>query len=837
MKFCKHIVFILSMFLGMSSLAGCGGDGGNAAEGAAGTATELPGTADGGASAGAASSTGTEQPTDASSPKDAASSKDAVPSKDTAISKGGEEKMDIMSQMVQVMELTFGGGYFYEAADTNYGAVLGRQFYQGEPVMIWLKDWDEHYLWDILENGEAEKRMVSSDDGGIYLSRADGSSELLIGADLIRDYFGYDNPAGMYTWYIDRDGDCYCLRQSRGEEGGFFLKLDAETGEVLYKTAMKPGWNAEKICQAPDGAVYLVSSNVFAPEEDRARALTAFDPDTGVLSGTDAVAIKCGQMGTVGFSFGEGDDGIYMYDQSNGYLKINLGEGDTWTSPNFNKHYDTTYTGACISEFMMFSGTTYSNGASGKGWRKSDFHVYADGSIGVLHYKETMEDPEVRETSNAEVNRYLDEVRENEYQVLSGPTNYTLAVETLEWASSNRIPVHVRAAAFSNWMKEQAAQFNRTNGTYRVVLEDFASSSAEDLEDYARQTYLETAAGKGPDILCGDLMEGYIRGLMGKGALLELGGLMEASGIKAEDYLPVAFDGWRQGDGIYGANACAYPIGYKTRRDALGGAGETDIRGLMDALSCREEDATFLGFYGADALLPLFLEGSASLWGMVDWEGGACDFSGELFAQILENAKRYGCDGRHNYQTLTQVRKFSSIYRYDSAAELEKEGMAASGVLSDDGCHGASDARGMLAVNAASAQKEGAWEFLCCLLGREAQLELDTFPLNREALGEWIGQELGQVADGREQYVGDIYIDYGEVIKVSKIYTSEDMTQERVAEYLAELEDVRMLPSGTGPVLDIIYEEAGAYFSGSKSIGEVSGIIRNRVQLYLDENR
>ncbi len=37
-------------------------------------------------------------------------------------------------------------------------------------------------------------------------------------------------------------------------------------------------------------------------------------------------------------------------------------------------------------------------------------------------------------------------------------------------------------------------------------------------------------------------------------------------------------------------------------------------------------------------------------------------------------------------------------------------------------------------------------------------------------------------------------------------------------------------------VIQIISEEASAYFSGQKGIEDVTGVIQNRVQLYLNEN-
>ena len=66
--------------------------------------------------------------------------------------------------------------------------------------------------------------------------------------------------------------------------------------------------------------------------------------------------------------------------------------------------------------------------------------------------------------------------------------------------------------------------------------------------------------------------------------------------------------------------------------------------------------------------------------------------------------------------------------------------------------------------------------------------------------------------------------------------SGQDITEEKIAQYREFLEDARPLPLRTVPLLDIILEEAEYYFDGMKSIEEVSAVIQNRVQLYMDEN-
>jgi len=122
-------------------------------------------------------------------------------------------------------------------------------------------------------------------------------------------------------------------------------------------------------------------------------------------------------------------------------------------------------------------------------------------------------------------------------------------------------------------------------------------------------------------------------------------------------------------------------------------------------------------------------------------------------------------------------------------------------------------------------------------------------PVNRAVLEAWAGVQLEEALDQLEETnavpgaeekrirLGDTYVDAGEMVSVEKIFTAGELTQERVEEYLEALEEVRPLPVYAEPVLEIVLEEAGSYFGGDKDIREVSAVIENRVQLYLDENR
>ena len=70
-------------------------------------------------------------------------------------------------------------------------------------------------------------------------------------------------------------------------------------------------------------------------------------------------------------------------------------------------------------------------------------------------------------------------------------------------------------------------------------------------------------------------------------------------------------------------------------------------------------------------------------------------------------------------------------------------------------------------------------------------------------------------------------------------YGAEDrefLENEKLPNFIQMIEDARYLPIRTQPLLDIVCEEAEAYFSGVKSMEEVIAIIENRVNLYINEH-
>lgn len=77
----------------------------------------------------------------------------------------------------------------------------------------------------------------------------------------------------------------------------------------------------------------------------------------------------------------------------------------------------------------------------------------------------------------------------------------------------------------------------------------------------------------------------------------------------------------------------------------------------------------------------------------------------------------------------------------------------------------------------------------------------------------------------------------GKVSTGYKVFRKRNFTESVINEYIDAMENARMLPVRTEPLLDIICEEAANYFNGSKGVEETAEVKRNRVQLYLDEHK
>lgn len=410
--------------------------------------------------------------------------------------------------------------------------------------------------------------------------------------------------------------------------------------------------------------------------------------------------------------------------------------------------------------------------------------------------------------------------------------------ETIALAAQDKIRKDVTLRTVNTisqetWLKERILEFNNSQEEYRVVID--AYEDGDDMDAFVKMTGVELATGRGAEILMGSDLVESVSGLIEKGILMDLAPLMEQSGIKEEDYFPLTFDMWRTEDSIYCIFYDMWVNEQLMSTAVLGNMRDPSIEQLTDAMLAYPEPAVYSTGSAPEVLTEL-LQGSETLWGMVDWEKGTCDFGGELFGKLLEAAKRYQYDKRNNYPKLTSKKSVSSIsgiyFNFRTRAEEETGGYAPIGILFDDGRHPvpamAQYRRKLLMLNANAANRDGAWEFVKFLLSEGAQEKLTEvamgfMPVKRSVFETLMEQEM---ANGPRDYLAQ-----------ETMIIKDSLTRERVDEIEAFLESARALPYRTEPILELIQEESREYFNGSKSIEQVADSIENRVQMFLNEQR
>lgn len=613
---------------------------------------------------------------------------------------------------------------------------------------------------------------ASLEEAKVWLYKKDGSSELL----LQNVPEPYHTNAGDYGCYMDAEGTLYCYPTTftvTGDDDKFqsFIAKIPSSGEIQYESMLEPGLIIDDICQTKDGRIYL---QLLEGEKDMLQ-LAELDPGIGALIPGSrlelpferAREVLLGTMGAFPAVLGYSDE-----DRNLRIVKVDVSDGS-------------------IVPILYFAGTSYGYHSN---LNQQDFQISEDGSVDILQID----------------------------------VNGTCCLLERLWIQKvDKIPIVVRGGYWvDHTFREQVAQFNMGNDTYQVIVEDCVN--LDEREDFARLTSVQIGAGGGPDILYGvDLMEDYIVGMLEKGALEDLSPYMEASGIREEDYFPMAFSTWRQGERIYGANYRGMLWWQRTiNEEALGSREVPDIETFLNALLSREGTVLYASGMSSKGVLREWLEGTDSLWGMVDWEAGSCDFNTPLFQKLLEAAERYGDDGRKNPEfEIADYNNLRNVLYFSDSAELEAAGKVSIGTLFDDGSYVDFDPMCILAINANSSHKEGAWEFIRFMLSEEIQgtnFDTEHKPMNRKAFDEWMLWTIARLTDPNT-FMGSSF-------------AGEEVSEKRQAEYKKVIEEARPLPRRTAFLLDIILDEAQDYFNGYKSPEQVGTVINNRVQLYLDEN-
>ena len=673
-------------------------------------------------------------------------------------------------------------------------------------------------------------------DGGYSVS-----VQNIVTGEIEGDYFIQD-AVSIQSLSVDAQGKI-CLFGAT-EQGNVLWQIDPE-GEIsetenieLAEIGNHVSWKA--FMTDPNGFCYLwyqldvPCSEVY--EDGREDVYTfldriyVLDQEFNVI-GYEQVPDSCGNK-LVSLLFDEGGDPVLLARDEEGYYtrRVRTGEQEEYG----------------ISRLDEVDGDTmYRLETGGKIALTEDGLLYeADGALHLYHMSASGEEKDEKLLELALGGIYQEDIiylgmRGETVEIIDnvpgdGQSEYT----RFEVGESGQTVLSLGVMTLDPALRKTVTDFNRIQDKVRIdpvtYVEDY------DYESAYEKLKLEILKGSAPDLFDTGGIDYEI--LADKGVFLDLYEFMDRDPLCSRDkMMSEVLKAYETGGHLY-TIAPAFSVATVWGGSSLvRGRDGVNMEELIEILRDNGGDINSLYGFSADesVLRTLCIQ---SMDEFIDWEQGTCSFTSKGFLDLLEFAKGYG--GTHFESLYGAIRSgkilltlglMASVESCRLQSELYGEKIQFIGYPTANGSGSRVFWNGaQLSVCAETEYPDEAWEFVryCLLNGYDGA----GFPVERarfeEVLERSMEEEMTKNEDGSESPI--CRISYREPendvnILVEKAdeadaATIRELVEKAVGKYEYHVE-----------ILNIIEEEAEAYFQGQKSAGEAAAIIQNRIQLYLDE--
>ncbi len=637
------------------------------------------------------------------------------------------------------------------------------------------------------------------------------------------------SPSGLAA---DRDGNVYLLGRQEGRAG--IWKFDAENGfrnqmEMELEDASRADeLTLRGVCTDARGYLYVWCHMMVPIMED----------DGEVWCYADRVYVRDGQFQTVYYEeirdvkgtqvllFGIGGDGTPRFtvkDRDGIYLQemdVERRErGEAVRLENFTdarpEHMAPTADGFLYCQDNELCEYTYGTQERSKVLSLSTYGVFAADILSLAKRGDAIE--------------IIDNHGDAGYAELISFTLGTAEKET----------VTLGVVMTTQDLEQTAAEFNRYSDRYRVEIVDYFAQ-AESYEEAASRLNLDAVTGKAPDIIA---VSGINYSMFcEKGVLADLYEFMGKDGDISRDMLVQSVVKACESHGKLYSIAPSFQLhsmwGYS---DVTEGRTGVTFEELQRLLANSGKDINAIAGFSADEPVLTNLC-SASMDEFVDWENGTCDFEGEYFSSLLLFAKEYAGDYNGmthgesimRWETVLSLGIISSVADYQIQKALYGDKISFIGYPAAEGS-GTSVAFTLseVAVNAASANQAGAWEFVKFYLlhGYDGR----GFPVVEEQFEQVLASSMREhysISQDRVEKMSNGYYDAGSFI----IYVYE-ASREEVDAVIALVESAENRYKTCPAIQNIINEEAEMYFQGQADLRGTAEKIQSRVSLLLQESR
>lgn len=415
--------------------------------------------------------------------------------------------------------------------------------------------------------------------------------------------------------------------------------------------------------------------------------------------------------------------------------------------------------------------------------------------------------------------------------------------------STNKITLKLALFGVDPGIRTAVAEFNKENAPYYIEVVDYLQmGSAEDLNTGLTKLHTEIISGNVPDILCtlGALpLDLYIA----KGMLEDLYPYIDNDTDLGgrEAFIPEVLKALETEGSLYQITPGFVIYTVVGKKDIVGDRTSWTFDELIELLEQHPEIKQIMPNATADDALSLL---SMNLDDFVNWQTGECRFTDESFIKLLEFANRFPKNAPDSSNTedsfqmikdgraLLNLALLSSIFTYQYYNISYGGDISFIGYPCENGSGNAFYITSGISVFSKCEHKDAAWKFIRLLLTEKYQTSADmwTFPISKTAFDKQI-----QDAMKKETTVDE----NGEVVEIPKGSTLVDnqiieifaATQEDIDKIMELIGSIDKILSIDRELMEIISEEAQAYFNGQKSAKDTAAIIQQRVSTYVNEQK
>lgn len=437
---------------------------------------------------------------------------------------------------------------------------------------------------------------------------------------------------------------------------------------------------------------------------------------------------------------------------------------------------------------------------------------------------------------------------------------------TLTKTPASEVPQKTTLTFACNYLgsiRSQILNFNRKNDKYRIEVIDYSEYNTED--DYSAgltKLTTEITSGNVPDLLSTDSLP--IAKYSAKGLLEDLYPYLDSDSELGRDKIVPAVLKSLETDGklyqIVDRFSVNTVVGDASKVGSEPGWTLDELMALMETMP--EDMDIFENSMTRDGILSTAC--AFSIADFVNWQTGECSFDSEGFVKILEFANTFPAsfdwdnyeysdeDSEPNRimsgkQLLSQIylSDFENIQMYDA---MFNNNMVFKGFPCESRNGSALNFYSGVAMTSSCKDKEGAWEFLRSILTEEYQNKNIHwyFPTNQAAFDAKL-EEAMKVEYEIDPETGEPLIDpeTGEKVERSKggygwgslmieIYAIKPEQADAIKE---AINSVSRSYTYDEDIMNIITEEAAAYFNGDKTAQQVADLIQSRAKIYVNEQR